>query len=85
MGLAIFLLRTGRNLLNAIPTMSGNSKIETMLIINDKKSTSNDLTSSDKEGSSDDQKRKLIGVIINAESEDHAVNVTERATFPRAI
>lgn len=84
-GLDIFLLSVGRNLLKAIPAISGNSKMETMLIISDKKSTSNDFTSMDKEGNNDDQKRKLKGVIRNAESDDHAVKVTERATLPRAI
>lgn len=84
-GLDIFLLITGRNLLNAIPAISGNSNMQTMLIMSDKKSTSKDFTSSDKDGKSDDQKRKLIGVTMKAERDDQAVSVTERATLPRAM
>ncbi len=85
MGLDNFLPIAGKNLVTTIPPISGNKSMKTMLIMSDKKSISKVFTSSDKEGRSEDQKRKLSGVMRKAESDDQAVNVTERATLPRAI
>ena len=84
-GLAIFLLNSGKYRVTSIPKTSGKSSIESMFTIIDIKSTSNDFTPTDKLGINEAQKRKPKGVIINAANDDQAVSVTERATLPRAI
>jgi hypothetical protein len=50
----------------------------------DQKSTEKFFTSVDKEGTSEDQKKKLNGVNKNANSDENAVSDTDSATLPFA-
>lgn len=52
----------------------------TILIISDTKSTSKVFISEESDGSKADQRKKLIGVIMNAAKDENAVSVTDSAT-----
>lgn len=84
-GPAIFLLKEVNRADTHMPTSKGIRRMETILMISDIKSISSDFNSPDNDGISDTQKIKFSGVIINAASDENAVSVTDKATWPRAM
>lgn len=78
----IFFAAFGKYLLNSIPQTRGKSRMPVMFKNKSRNCISKLRRWADNPGSSDDQKKKLRGVITNARIEVNAVSVTESATFP---
>ncbi|MEP6736205.1 MAG: hypothetical protein ABJA70_11835, partial [Chryseolinea sp.] len=79
-----FSVVSGRNFANAIPAINGNKSIKTMLTNKSMKLISNFSTCNESDGTNDDQKKKLKGVIRKQKTEVNADNVTDKARLPFA-